>query len=98
MEYLKEVQWVLNLPELKIVKPLDTCWLAHEPGALGISKAMCKPFAVCAMYLLDYALPQVAKLSKCFHAEKIYLTAVAPLVDALSICWMMLHYQRQPGY
>ena len=27
---LKEVQKVLHLPELKIVKPLDTHWLAHE--------------------------------------------------------------------
>ena len=27
---LKEVQKVLDLPELKIVKPSDTCWLAHE--------------------------------------------------------------------
>ena len=43
---------------------------------------MCKPSTVCAMYLLDYALPQVAKLSKCLQAEKIDLTAVAPLVDA----------------
>lgn len=54
----------------------------HEPEALGISKAMCKSSIVCAMYLLDYALPQVAKLSKCLQAEKIDLTAVAPLVDA----------------
>jgi len=75
---------VLDLPELKIVKPSDTRWLAHErcvkavkascsaivnalnniyeqthePEALGISKALCKPSTVCAMYLLDYALPQ----------------------------------------
>ena len=27
---LKEIQKVLNLPELKIVKPSDTHWLAHE--------------------------------------------------------------------
>ena len=34
------------------------------------------------MYFLNYALPQVAKLSKCLQAEKIDLTAIAPLVDA----------------
>ena len=34
------------------------------------------------MYLLDYALPQVAKLSRSLQAEKIDLTAIAPLVDA----------------
>ena len=29
-ENLKEVQSVLKLPELKIVKPSDTRWLSHE--------------------------------------------------------------------
>ena len=29
-ELLKEIQKVLDLPELKIVKPSDTRWLAHE--------------------------------------------------------------------
>ena len=29
-EPLKEIQKVLDLPELKIVKPSDTHWLAHE--------------------------------------------------------------------
>ena len=29
-ESLKEIQKVLDLPELKIVKPSDTRWLAHE--------------------------------------------------------------------
>ena len=29
-ESLKKVQKVLDLPELKIVKPSDTRWLAHE--------------------------------------------------------------------
>ena len=27
---LKEIQKVLDLPELKMVKLSDTCWLAHE--------------------------------------------------------------------
>ena len=29
-ESLKEIQKVLDLPQLKIVKPSDTRWLAHE--------------------------------------------------------------------
>ena len=29
-ESLKEIQKVLDLPEVKIVKPLDTRWLVHE--------------------------------------------------------------------
>ena len=80
---LREVQLVLDLPELKTIKPSDTRWLAHEccvkavkgsysaivnalnniyeqthePEALGISKVICKPSTVSAIYLLDYALP-----------------------------------------
>ena len=54
----------------------------HEPEALGISQVLCKPSTVSAIYLLDYALPQVAKLSRSLQAEKIDLTAIAPLVDA----------------
>ena len=54
----------------------------HEPEALGINKVLCKPSTVSAIYLLDYALPQVAKLSRSLQAEKIDLTAIAPLVDA----------------
>ena len=30
-EPLKVIQEVLDLPELKIVKPLDTLWFSHEP-------------------------------------------------------------------
>ena len=82
-ECLKEVQLVLDLPEVKTIKPSDTRWLAHkccvktvkgsysaivnalnniyeqthEPEALGISKVLCKPSSVSAIYLLDYALP-----------------------------------------
>ena len=99
---------MLDLPELKIVKPSDTHWLAHErcvkavkasysaivnalnniyeqthePEALGLSKALCKPSTVCAIYPLDYALPQVAKLSRSLQTEKIDLTVIARLVDA----------------
>ena len=54
----------------------------HKPEALGISKVLCKPSTVSAIYLLDYALPQAAKLSRSLQAEKIDLTAIAPLVDA----------------
>ena len=99
---------MLDLPELKIVKPSDTRWLAqercvkavkancsaivnalnnihkqtHKPEALGISRALCKPSIMSAMYLLDYVLPQEAKLSRALQAETIDLTAITPLVDA----------------
>ena len=78
-----------DLPELKIVKPSDTCCLAlercvkavkasyssivlaleniyetsHEPEALGLSKTLSSHFTIASMYLLDYILPQVAKLT-----------------------------------
>ena len=36
----------------------------HEPKALGISRALSKKSTITAMFLLDYVLHQVAKLSK----------------------------------
>jgi hypothetical protein len=39
-EKLKEIQSVLNLPELKIVKPSSTRWLSHERCV----KAICREF------------------------------------------------------
>lgn len=107
-EHLKGVQQVLDLPELKVTKPSDTRWLAHErcvkavkesyvaivmalesfyeqthePEALGLSKALSRKSTVIAMYLLDFVLPQVAKLSKCLQTEKLDLTAISGLVDS----------------
>ena len=107
-ECLKEVKRVLDLPELKIIRPSDTRWLAHErcvkavkasysaivialnnisegthePEAQGLSKALCKKSTVAAIFLLDYTLPQVAKLSKTLQAENLDLTAISGLVDA----------------
>ena len=94
--------------ELKMIKPSDTRWLAHErcvksvkrsysaivlslnniyeeshePEALGLSKAMCKQSTITAIYLLDFILPQVARLSKTLQTEKLDLTIVSSLVDA----------------
>ena len=33
---LKDVQQVLDLPELKTIKPLDTHWLAHERSVKAV--------------------------------------------------------------
>ena len=78
------------LPEMKVIKPSDTRWLAHKlcikavkvscialvvtldsnyqnfhfPEALGLYKAQSKFTTIAAIYLLDYTLPLVAKLSK----------------------------------
>ena len=105
---MKEILSVLQLPEMKIVKPSDTRWLAHEkcvkavkqiycalvatpenihetshePEALGLRKALSKKRTIEAIFLLDYTLPQVAKLSKTLQSEHLDLSVVSALVDA----------------
>lgn len=107
-ESLIEIQHVLDLPELKVIKPSDTRWLAHErcvkavkesysaivvplesiyetsnePEALGLHKALCKVSTVAAMLLLDFTLPQVAKLSKALQTKQLDLTMTSSLVNA----------------
>ena len=107
-ENLKEIQKVLELPELKTVKPSDTRWLAyencvaavkkcygaivstlemiyevsHEPEAFGISTILTKQSTLFAIYLLDFVLPQVSKLSKSLQTEKLDLSVISGIVDA----------------
>ena len=108
-ESLKEIQHVLNLPEMKVIKPPDTGWLAHEwcvqavkvsytalvvtldsnyqnfhaPEALGLYKALSKFTTIAAIYLLDYTLPLVAKLSKSLQTKQLDLSIISSLVDAV---------------
>ena len=108
MQSLKEIQKVLNLPELKIVKPSDTRWLthercvkavkascssivlaleniyetSHEPEALGLSKVLSCHSTIVAMYLVDYILPQVAKLSCALQTKHLDPSLISSLVDA----------------
>ena len=107
-ECLKEVQSVLELPEMKVIKLSDTRWLSHErcvkavkasysaivitigqiyekthePEAVGIHGALCKLSTIAAIYLLDFTLPQVAKLSKALQTEQLDLSLISSLVDA----------------
>ena len=107
-ESLKEIEKVLDLPELKIVKMSDTRWLAHEhcvkavkasyssivlaleniyetshePEALGLSKALSSHSTIAAIYLLDYILPEVAKLSRALQTKDMELSLISSLVDA----------------
>ena len=55
---------------------------SHEPEALGISKIISKPSTLFAIYLLDYILPEVCKLSKSLQTEKLDLSITSSLVDA----------------
>ena len=108
MQSLKEIQNVLDLLDLKIVKPSDTCWLAHErcvkavkasyssivlaleniheashePEALELSKALPSHSTIAVMYLLDYILPQVAKLNRTLQTKDMELSFISSLVDA----------------
>ena len=108
MPETERVQKVLDILELKIVKPSDTRWLSyekcvstvkkcygaivsapetihqesHEPEALGISKILSKPSTLVAIYLLDYILPEVSKLSQSLQTEKLDLSIISSLVDA----------------
>ena len=103
-----EIQKVLHLPEIKIVKPSDTRWLAHvrcvkavkasyssivlaaeniyetshEPEALGLFKSLSGNSTIAAMYLLDYILPQVAKLSRALQTKHLDLSLISSLVNA----------------
>ena len=54
----------------------------REPEAFGFSNAFSKPSTVAAMYMLDYVLPQVTKLSKTLQTEHFDLSMVSILVDA----------------
>ena len=51
-EALKEVQSVLKLPEIKVVKPSDTRWLSHEQCVPAIRKEL-SAFIVTLQQLLE---------------------------------------------
>ena len=55
---------------------------SHEPEALGLSKILTRPSTLFTIYLLDFVLPQVSKLSKCLQSEQLDLTIISSLVDA----------------
>ena len=55
---------------------------SHEPEALGLSKALSSHSTIAAMCLLDYILPQVAKLSHALQTKHLCLFLISSLVDA----------------
>ena len=54
----------------------------HEPEAPGVSKALSSHSTIITMYLLDYVLPQVAKLSHALQAKLLDHSLISSLVDA----------------
>ena len=68
---------------LQLLSPLAKIYeTTHEPEALGIYGALCKLSTIAAIYLLDFTLPQVAKLSKALQTEQLDLSSISSLVDA----------------
>ena len=55
---------------------------SHEPEALGLSKAFLVTHNSSNVYLLDYILPQVAKLSHAIQTKHLDLSLISSLVDA----------------
>ena len=55
---------------------------SHEPEALGLSKVLSSHSTIAAIYLLDYILPQVAKLSRGLQTKHLDLSLISSLVDA----------------
>jgi len=86
-----DTQWLAHKHCVKVVKE-NYCVIVialntiheetHEPEALGISKALSKKSTISAMFLLDYVLSQVAKLSKTLQTEKLDVTVISSLVEA----------------
>ena len=54
---------------------------SHEPEALGLSKAL-SSHSIAALYLLDYILPLVAKLSRALQTKHLDLSLISSQVDA----------------
>ena len=68
-----------------IITALDHIYSeSHESEALGIKKALCKKSTIATMYLLDYVLPQVAKLSRALQTENLdlHVSMIFSLLDA----------------
>ena len=66
-----------------IITALDHIYSeSHESEALGIKKALCKKSTIATMYLLDYVLPQIAKLSRALQTENLDLSMIFSLLDA----------------
>ena len=77
-----ETHWLVHKHCVKAVKAsyssivlaLENIYeTSHEPKALGLSKALSSHSTIAAMYLLDYILPQVAKLSRALQTKNLDL-------------------------
>ena len=87
---MSDTCWLANEHYVKAVKvsyssivlALEKHETSHEPEALGLSKALSSHSTIAAMYLLDYILPQMAKLSRALQIKHLDLSLISSLVDA----------------
>ena len=63
-ESLKEIQKVLDLPELKIVKPSDTRWLAHERCVKAVKASYSSIVLALEIYLKHHMNQKLLDLVK----------------------------------
>ena len=56
--------------------------ISHEPKALGLSKSLSSHSTTAAMHLLEYILPNVAKLSRALQSNHLDLSLNSSLVEA----------------
>ena len=81
--HLKQVQAVMNSPELKITKAIDTRWLSHKAAITTILRSL--PAILVTLQLLDE--PTAIGLYKCmanykFFASLLLLDEVLPAVNS----------------
>ena len=55
----------------------------HAPEALGLYKTLCKFTTIAVIYLQDYTLPLVAKLSKSLQTKQLDLSMISSPIDAV---------------
>ena len=55
----------------------------YAPEALGLYKVLSKFTTIAAIYLLDYTLPSVAKLSKCLQTKQLDLSMISSLIHTV---------------
>ena len=84
--YLKEIQHVLNLPEIKVIMPSDTHWLGHKQRIKASSTALVVTFdSSYQNFHAPEALGLYKALSKFTTSAAIYLLDYTlPLVANLS--------------
>ena len=73
------IDWmILNQPVMMSIFKRKIYSRRHEP----FSKALSKHYTVVTMYMLDYVLPQVAKLSRTLQTKQLDLSVIPSLVNA----------------